>query len=203
MPSWNTTAFTFYLNYITAITNCVLFIFTLLGIHYRPLDQFCYFRKLALIAWISKRIWIFPCFYMPCQRDKITLSLKRYIYCLILRISRSQKVIFLAKISFLSWQIPSKLYVNNTQHFPYFLKYHYSPVGLENKTSIPLEFFLEFMNTKFYSKWKGKDLLFSFSKKQNKWKKQSKNKNKEKKQKKKIFSWSERLEISVIKVYEL
>ena len=42
------------------------------GIHYTPIDWFYYFRKLVLMACISKRIWNFS----PCQRNKSALSVK-------------------------------------------------------------------------------------------------------------------------------
>ena len=34
-----------------------------------------------------------------------------------------------------------KLFVNSTQHFPYFLAYHYSPVDLQKKHQYPSIFF--------------------------------------------------------------
>ena len=46
LPSWNTTNFTDYLNYITALKQFVIFLFILQCIHYTPFDWFYYFRKL-------------------------------------------------------------------------------------------------------------------------------------------------------------
>ena len=63
LPSWSTTDFTFYLNYIIAMKNFVIFLFTFLGIHYCPLDRFFYFKKLAFMVCIWERIYYFPFFY--------------------------------------------------------------------------------------------------------------------------------------------
>ena len=57
-PSWNNTYFTYYLIYIIANKNSVIFL-TLKDVRYPPLDLFHYFRKLVLIACISKKICYF------------------------------------------------------------------------------------------------------------------------------------------------
>ena len=46
LPSWNTTDFTDYLNYITALKQFVIFLFIRQCIHCTPFDWFYYFRKL-------------------------------------------------------------------------------------------------------------------------------------------------------------
>ena len=80
LPSWNNTNFTQYLSYIIAMKSFVIFLFTLLGILYPSLNWFCCFRKLILIAYISKIICYFCLFICHIRETREHYQRKFKVY---------------------------------------------------------------------------------------------------------------------------